>query len=441
MPEGESPFPAPDFEEPIKAERNAPPHPVEIEQKSEKKSLLNPEMTGVQALLLLEPSETIINASLYERDEHWNAPDSRHRDKTKEEKMADWENGMNLFLNKHKETEYAAFLTSIGVDFDQGAKGIYKMFIATDGEGKGDPTYYAKKVVDSCSQEMIEQHRKVIEELGNIYGANSAKIATLIAEGFKNKQEASDLFDTKAQEQINKGEQMPGLTIITTLQTQNALWRKKKGETGEETQPPPEPTPESEIARKIRKQADLFAERFKQLDVAADALLLRDNTKTFRPEYFKELAQQYVTPLAFVIKPTPIKDMMHAMLLLKEPYQDADGQWKIVFYDPLRGKLEKNISDYKKGENFTVDGESWEITANDKYYEKVTENPNFSLLEEDMENLPILQQHDANQDCVAYASYMAFLLNSRRKDLSDGEIDTFNNFQENLGIQIYPQMD
>lgn len=218
----------------------------ELETKTERK-LINTEMAGTQATLLLggtigetidrakieaiakgEPVQTekINKSSLAERDEYWNGEKSPHKDKTFNERMEIWTEQTNKFLSQFKGKPEAEFFKRMNIDLENenSAREIYDSYFV---EGKGDVGLFASKIAENNTTEQIEENMAVIQKLGKMYGENSAKVAGQLAEGIKNAQTDTDLFIQSAQVELKKGTTMMGIDLIKILD-QNISQSEKK---------------------------------------------------------------------------------------------------------------------------------------------------------------------------------------------------------------------
>ena len=217
-----------------------------VEANPERK-LLNIEMAGAQAVFLLGgtmpdtidrpkieaivrgervQTEKINKGSFSERDEYWNGEKSPYKGKTWNKRMEIWTEKTNNFLNQYKGQPPEAFLKRMGVDLtnENQAKGIYDFYFV---KGKGDIGLFASTVAENNTVEQIEENIEVIQKLGNIYGENSAKVAEQLILGIKNAQTDTDLFIQSAQENLQKGENMPGIEFINILDQKSSQWKKR----------------------------------------------------------------------------------------------------------------------------------------------------------------------------------------------------------------------
>ncbi len=224
-----------------------PAPPVEEAERRPERQLINKEMAGAQAALLLgrrpESGKGIdraeiediargaapdtrdsTNASRYERTDAWNQ--GAYKDLTRAEKMQKWEERTDAFLGKQKGTPQEELLKNIGIDLAAGtnARDIYQTLMK---DQKGDIGYFAQLVARHNTAEQIDQNRELIQQLAErLYGKNSAQVSSLLAEGIKNAQTDPEGFTNTAQEQAQKGDQMPGADVIKNMQ-EHARWVDK----------------------------------------------------------------------------------------------------------------------------------------------------------------------------------------------------------------------
>ncbi len=235
------------------------PAPTEVGQTSER--LVGETTTGAQAKLLFgehissatdstdkaaleqkrdaakpERTQKMKNSSLSEREKYWEdraevyKQEHNGEEMTKEKQMQEWEEDMDKFLAYYKENatpEEKRFFQSIGIDLGQAdAIHVYKKFMK---EHAGDVEYFAELVAKNNSEDEIEQNSTIIKAFGNTYGENSAKVAELLAQGFKNTETdtKAKAFVKSAHENLAKGDQMPGTDILTKLEENNKKWQEK----------------------------------------------------------------------------------------------------------------------------------------------------------------------------------------------------------------------
>lgn len=148
--------------------------------------------------------EKIKNASLNEREEYW---------KGKTDAMNTWKTSTNTFLDVYKEdmskSAEQKFLKNIlkldeNVDLNNiNADKIYDTFMK--GEGAGNVEFFARRIVETNSLEELQNKgvQDLIQKLGNIYGANSAKISELLTHGMANVKYKENDFFASAQKNLD----------------------------------------------------------------------------------------------------------------------------------------------------------------------------------------------------------------------------------------------
>ncbi len=229
--------------------------PPLVEAVGQKERLINKEATGAQVLMLLglvpeeartldkekikdsaekaiplEHKEKIKKASFNERKDYWEG---------EKDAMVTWRKGMDAFLDVYKtnntdqvKKDGLLFLQKIlkkdgqelgDVKID--ADNIYDTFMK---DGEGDVEFFARRIADNktITFDEIEKNQKLINNLGNIYGANSAKISELLTHGIANYKQDSEAFIASAQENINKG-YYGEEGIWTVLDTNSKNWDVK----------------------------------------------------------------------------------------------------------------------------------------------------------------------------------------------------------------------
>lgn len=233
---------------PAAENQTPPPPPTEGEPTGERR-LLNPEMAGAQAVVLLggtlpggkldtakiekigngeeQPNtEKATKASFNERDEHWRDVEGDHR-------MTRWKESTNTFFMHKKEGESAEkdFLKQIGIDLeaDDIAQKVYDKFFATTG-AKGDLGVIADAIHQATTPEFVETHKELILQLGNLYGKNSSEILLLLVQARKNAQaETVGQFLQQAQSQIQVENQqdMKGFQLLQAMHLNSTAWDTK----------------------------------------------------------------------------------------------------------------------------------------------------------------------------------------------------------------------
>jgi serine/threonine protein phosphatase PrpC len=260
------------------------PAPVPKETQPKPEKLLSEATTGAQALVLLglEPpkpdapvltvqkeqlqeqllthvregipadyKKRLTSASLHERQERW-------KDTPEDKRMETWRKDVNAFLDrctkdKTKITEQKFLKTILKKDNldDITADTVYSTFM--QGEGQGDIEYFARRIVDTHTDnieeidiEEIEKNQELIKSLGKIYGDNSAKIGGLLTCAIANAKHNPDKFTTSAQENLNK--RAYAEDVRTALAKNAAEWDGKQPEQSDgpfltvpETAQPPQP--------------------------------------------------------------------------------------------------------------------------------------------------------------------------------------------------------
>ncbi|MBU4017388.1 hypothetical protein KKF69_08015, partial [Patescibacteria group bacterium] len=231
-----------------------------VEALGQKERLINKEATGAQVLWLLginpnTTAENIINdkydkdklkesvekgipqahkdkinkASFNEREEYW----ENKKDIKAEDRMKEWEKGMNAFLDPIKEDQTkVTFLKNIlkkdGEDPNNvtiNAKNIYDTFMR--GQGNGDVQFFVKSIVDNNEFGDIEKNQDLIRNLGKIYGDNSAKISELLTHGMANVKYKENEFFVSAQENLNQ-KNYGDPEIWNTLDKNSGSWDEKQ---------------------------------------------------------------------------------------------------------------------------------------------------------------------------------------------------------------------
>ena len=166
----------------------------------------------------------LTNASFNERDEYW-------KDTPEAERMQKWRKSTNEFLDQYTkdqaktaEQEFLKRILKTDTPGDINADALYSTFM--QGEGKGDVEYFARRIADTNTPQEIAQNQSLIEGLGKIYGAASAKIAELLSYGVTNARHNLDRFVSSAQETLNK--RAYGENVWTPLAANAAQWEKKQ---------------------------------------------------------------------------------------------------------------------------------------------------------------------------------------------------------------------
>ena len=227
----------PESAAPAQSETQLPHSPTSENKTNPERKLLNAEMTGTQAVLLLggttpetidkakieaiakgEPVQTekINKVSQSERDEYWNGENSPYKDKTRGERHEIWLNGMNSFLGQYRGKSEEQFFTRMGIDLQNpnAAQEIYDVYFVN---GKGDVGLFASTIAAKNTAQEINANMKVLQKLGNMYGKNSAKVAEQLVAGIKNAQTDTDLFIQSAQNELQKGTTMGGIDLVNIL--------------------------------------------------------------------------------------------------------------------------------------------------------------------------------------------------------------------------------
>lgn len=165
--------------------------------------------------------------------------------------------------------------------------------------------------------------------------------------------------------------------------------------------------------------------------------------------------QRYKLPAAMLIEAN------HAMLLLKAPYKGADGNWRILIYNPFKeGEEERILPNYEQYDQTDIilhDPQSPEayktrrrlelnhIHANNlavdqihqgQYDLSISGNPQLKLYQDMfMRGKLAALQHDA-KNCIPYCHFVGALLNALKSGETDFKRVGIPQFAQDFGIRI-----
>ena len=184
------------------------------------------------------PLTRITQSSYQERQTYWQQDQFNHLT-THTDRRTEWERHTDQYLatfsTDDKKKDEAAILTRIGILNNNGAKGIYDEFFTAR---KGELGYFAKKVARELTQEEITKHTTLIQQIGKLYGKDSAAITRHLTEAIKNLTDHTPEFLDEAQKQFSPG--MEGTDLLKGIQERAKLW-EERGQTAQTTTTPQEP--------------------------------------------------------------------------------------------------------------------------------------------------------------------------------------------------------
>ncbi|QQG44223.1 MAG: hypothetical protein HYW86_05185 [Candidatus Roizmanbacteria bacterium] len=383
------------------------------------------------------------------------------------------------------------FFEKIGINSQQftinDAENLYSTYFQGDNKASQVQTFISKVVQayadgQNIDYEKLKQDLPAIKWIAKIFGGTSSEVLTQLIDA-EVKVQKTDLrqafitqvnektqVETQEKSKINRltDEEKRLLTFvwngrtgeITTSKTQQKENRTKtkEDETKKEIIEISADDPES-----IKRGAEAFIQQLRNSDEITDVGAFINRWLVPNPRGLMDqnavfnAAERYNLPMAILNGQG--QRMWHQTFLLKAPTKDVNGKWRLITYDPYKGKTELIADEFDEAHNpfvhahkqadgvyrglnlnIKIDRKEWEIKTNPKLIEKICSGESYDLIQDLPDNaFPVLQKPHDNINCVGYSLYMGLLCNGFRSDLKPEEIEGLKKFEQDFGIRIKPR--